>query len=74
MKREHGRAVFIGIIQALKEHYAGILCAYRHYVLILIICVDRASLASVKAQAYFPWKIAITIIPTAQGEEPRQRG
>ena len=45
MKGEHGRAVFIDVIQALKEHYAGVLCTYVHCVLILIICVDIASLA-----------------------------
>lgn len=65
MKREHGRAIFIDIIYALKEQCAGVLCADMHYVLILIICVDVASLArDFKAQAYLPWKVAVTIIPT----------
>lgn len=64
MKGKHKRAVFIDVIGALKEHYAGVLCAYMRYVLITIIYVDIASSAKdVKAHSYVSRKVAITILP-----------
>lgn len=45
MKRKLARVVFIDVLFALKEHHAGGLGAYMHYVLIIIICVDTASSA-----------------------------